>query len=85
MRFRGKKCDSWVKHTAEGQSDWNDRQRFQKEWNKMEIVHIYIYIYIYTTRQYKKRGKLSLQYLDNIISNMDSVKSLEIVTNTLLK
>ena len=83
MRFRGKKCDSWVKHTAEGQSDWNDRQRFQKEWNKMEIVHIYIYIY--TTRQYKKRGKLSLQYLDNIISNMDSVKSLEIVTNTLLK
>ena len=85
MRFRGKKCDSWVKHTAEGQSDWNDRQRFQKEWNKMEIVHIYIYTYIYTTRQYKKRGKLSLQYLDNIISNMDSVKSLEIVTNTLLK
>lgn len=81
MRFRGKKCNSWVKHTAEGQSDWNDRQRFQKEWNKMEIVHIYIY----TTWQYKKRGKLSLQYLDNIISNMDSVKSLEIVTNTLLK
>ena len=81
MRFRGKKCDSWVKHTAEGQSDWNDRQRFQKEWNKMEIVRIYIY----TTWQYKKRGKLSLQYLDNIISNMDSVKSLEIVTNTLLK
>ena len=60
----------------------------------MEIVHIYIYIYcevvyiyiyIYTTSQYIKRGKLSLQYLDNIISNMDSVKSLEIVTNTLLK
>lgn len=59
----------------------------------MEIVPKYIYIYIYsvksiyiyTTRQYKKRGKLSLQYLDNIISNMDSVKSLEIVTNTLLK
>ena len=47
----------------------------------MEIVRIYIY----TTWQYKKRGKLSLQYLDNIISNMDSVKSLEIVTNTLLK
>ena len=58
---------------------------------KYIYIYIYIYtplkvyIYIYTTRQYKKRGKLSLQYLDNIISNMDSVKSLEIVTNTLLK
>ena len=47
----------------------------------MEIVHIYIYIYIY----HLTVQEASLQYLDNIISNMDSVKSLEIVTNTLLK